>query len=255
MVEHSLRKGVVGGSSPLIGSMSRLAEHQKKQFRINIIFVILILLTVIVLIFTIGLKILLNTSVFVARLSEKKTTLPLNKNQNFIGDADIDSIPIATNSSRIIVGGSVINFNQVEFYLNNDLVKEISLLASDNFNEEIGDLKSGENEVFVIGKSKDQNEEKKSKAFTVFYKSEKPRLEISEPQDGAKTNKQELKITGTTDKETYIKINDLPVVVDAQGIFHTMLKLKDGENKIFIKAQDVAGNIEEKTLTVVYEKD
>jgi len=34
-----------------------------------------------------------------------------------------------------------------------------------------------------------------------------------------------------------------------------MLKLKEGENKIFIKAQDVAGNIEEKTLTVVYEKD
>jgi len=235
--------------------MSRLAEHQKKQFRTNIIFIILILLTVIVLISTVGLKILLNTSVFVARLSEKKTSQPLNKNQNFIGDVDIDTIPIATNSSRIIVGGSVINFNQVEFYLNGDLVEETSLLSSDNFSEEIGDLKSGENEVFVIGKSTDQNEEKKSKVYSVFYKSEKPHLELSEPQDGLKTNKQEVKVAGSTDKETYIKVNDLPVVVDAQGIFQTVVKLKEGENKISIMAQDIAANTEEKTVTVIYEKE
>lgn len=235
--------------------MSRLARQQKKQFTINIFFIILVLLTVIVLIFTFGLKILLNTSVFVARLSEKKTLQPLNKNQNYIADIDINSIPVATNSSRIFVGGSVINFDRVEFYLNGDLVKETSLLTSDNFIEEIGDLNKGANEVFAIGKSEDQNEEKKSKEFTVFYKSEKPKLEIKEPQDGLKTNKQEEKITGSTDKETYIKVNDLPVVVDAQGIFQTWVKLKEGENKIFINAQDIAGNIEEKIISITYERE
>ncbi|MBI4226083.1 hypothetical protein HY612_03125 [Candidatus Roizmanbacteria bacterium] len=234
--------------------MSRLEQQQKKQFTVNIIFVVLVLLTVIVLIFTVGLKILLNTSVFVAHLSEDKT-IPLNKNQNFIGGVDIDSIPVATNSSQIFVGGSVINFNEIEFYLNDDLVKETSLLSSDNFSEEIGDLKKGDNKVYVIAKSRDQNEEKKSKVFAVFYKSEKPKLEIKEPQDGLKTNKQEVKVTGSTDKETYIKINDLPVVVEAQGIFQTLIKLKEGENKIFIIAQDIAGNSEEKILTLIYEKE
>ena len=235
--------------------MSRLAQQQKKQFRLNIIFGVLILLTVIVLILTLGLKILLNTSVFVARLSEKKSTQPLNKNQNIIADVDIYSIPVATNSSKIYVGGSVINFDQVEFYINGDLVKETSLLASDNFNEEVGDLQKGGNEVFVIAKAKDQSDEKKSKVFNVFYKSEKPKLEIREPQDGLKTSSQEINVIGSTDKETYIKVNDLPVVVDAQGIFQTLVRLKEGENKIYIIAQDVADNTEEKTVTVTYEKD
>ena len=235
--------------------MSRLQEQQQKRFTKNIIFGVLIFLTVIILVFTIGLRILLNTSIFVARLSEKKTTQPLNKNQNLIFDVDIDNIPLATNSSKIIVGGSVVNFNQVEFYLNGDLVKEISLFVSDNFSEEIGDLQAGENEVYVIAKTKEQNEEKKSKEFTVFYKSEKPKLEIKEPQDGLKTNKQEVNLVGETDKETYIKVNDLPVVVDAQGVFQTTLKLKEGENKIIITAQDIADNLEEKVLTVIYEKE
>src|SRR3990167_689825 len=235
--------------------MSRLEQNQKKQLNNKIYLSLAILIIVIVLLFTFGLKILLNASSFVARVTEKKSDLPLNKNQNLIEDIDIVSIPVATNSAQIFVGGSVVNFNLVEFYLNGDLVKETALLTSDNFNEEIGDLAIGENEVYIIGKSKEENEEKKSKVYTVFYKSEKPRLEVSEPQDGLKTVKQELEIKGLTDKETYIKVNDLPVVVDAQGTFQTTVKLNEGENKIFIKAQDVAGNSEEKTLTVIYEKE
>lgn len=235
--------------------MGRLEQHQKKQLNNTIFFSLFILIAVIVLIFTFGLKILLNTSSFVARLTEKKSDTALKKNQNLIEDIDIDSIPVATNSARIFVGGSVVNFDQVEFYLNGDLVKEIMLLTSDNFNEEIGDLNKGGNEIYVIGKSKESEEEKKSKIFTVLFKGEKPKLEVKEPQDNLKTNSSEIKVLGQTDKETYIKVNDLPVVVDAQGIFQTLVRLKDGENKIIILAQDVAGNSEEKTLTVIYEKD
>lgn len=234
--------------------MSRLEQHQKKQLNNTIYFSLFILIAVIVLIFTVGLKILLNTSSFVARVTEKKSD-PLKKNQNLIEDIDIDSIPVATNSSRIFVGGSVVNFNQVEFYLNGDLIKETVLLTSDNFNEEIGELNKGKNEIYVIGKSKNSDEEKKSKIFTVIYKSEKPRLDIKEPQDNSKTNNQEIKVMGETDKDIYIKVNDLPVVVDAQGVFQTLVRLKEGENKISIMAQDVADNKEEKILTLIYEKD
>ena len=235
--------------------MGRLEQHQKKQLNNTIFFSLFILIAVIVLIFTVGLKILLNTSAFVARVTEKKSDTALKKNQNLIEDIDIDSIPVATNSARIFVGGSVVNFDQVEFYLNGDLVKEITLLTSDNFNEEIGDLNKGENEIYVIGKTKESGEEKKSKIFTVLFKGEKPKLEVKEPQDNLKTNSSEIKVLGQTDKETYIKVNELPVVVDAQGLFQTLVRLKEGENKIIILAQDVAGNSEEKTLTVTYEKD
>ncbi|OGK11645.1 hypothetical protein A2954_01475 [Candidatus Roizmanbacteria bacterium RIFCSPLOWO2_01_FULL_37_12] len=235
--------------------MGRLEQTRKKQLNNTIYFSLFILILVVIFILTVGIKILLNTSSFVARISEKKTNTTLKKNQNLIEDVDIDSIPVATNSSRIFVGGTVVNFDQVEFYLNGDLVKESSLLSSDGFIEEIGDLVKGQNEVFVIGKLKDSDEEKKSKIFTVFYKSDKPKLDIKEPQDNSKTSNLEIKIMGETDKETYIKVNDLPVVVDAQGVFQTMVKLKEGENKIAIIAQDVAGNSEEKILILTYEKD
>ncbi len=236
--------------------MSRLAQNQKKQFTTTIVIALIAFVILIVIVLTVGLKILLNASVFIANLTQSKTkSSSLSKNDNFIGNVDIDNIPDATNSARIIVSGSVINFDNVEFYLNGDLIKETSLSASDNFSEEIGDLKKGDNEIYVIGKSKEQNEEKKSKVFNVIYMSEKPKLDIKEPQDNQKTNSQEVKVAGSTDKEIYIRVNELPVVVDAQGNFQVSVKLKEGENKIVISAQDVAGNIEQKTLTVTYEKE
>src|SRR3989344_232879 len=234
--------------------MIAYSRHQNNKQNRSVWFALFILAAVIILIFTVGINLLLNSAHFIARLGQKESE-PVNRNDRLIADIDIDSLPVATNSSRIIIGGSVINFELVEFYLNGDLVKETPLLVSDSFSEEIGDLNGGENEVFVIGKTKDATDEKKSKVYTVIYKSDKPKLEILEPEDGSKTNSQEIKVAGTTDKETYIRINNLPVVVDAQGFFQTLVKLKEGENKIEVSAQDIAENLETKILTVTYEKE
>lgn len=235
--------------------MSRLEKHQRKQFTTTIIIFIVILLVVLYFIFTIGIKIVLNTSLFIANLTSKKTDTALTKNNNIYGAVDIDNIPSATNSARIMVGGSVFNLNLLEFYINGEMVKEVALSASDNFSEEIGELKEENNEVYIKAKTKDGKIVKQSKKFTVLYKSEKPKLEITEPTDGAKTSKSEIKIKGTTDKETFVKINDLPVVVDAIGNFETNIRLKEGDNTITIIAQDQAGNRQEKTLTITYQKE
>ena len=80
-------------------------------------------------------------------------------------------------------------------------------------------------------------------------------MEITEPSDNFSTSNQEIKIKGSTDKETYVHINDLPVVVDANGNFETSIRLKDGDNQITATAQDIAGNTETKTLKVTYQKD
>ncbi len=235
--------------------MGRLEQYQKRKLNRTIYLSLFVLIGVIIFLATVGLNIVLNASSFIARFSEEKTDSKLIKNQNLIEDIDIESVPLATNSARIIVGGSVVNFNQVEFYLNDELVKETDLVSSDSFNEEIGDLEKGKNEVYVIGKSRDSEDERKSKVYTVIFKDEKPKLNIKEPNDGQKTNNNEIRVVGETDKETYIKVNDLPIVVDAQGIFQTNVRLKEGENKIKVVAQDIAENIEEKILTVIYEKD
>jgi len=178
------------------------------------------------------------------------------KKNDFIGrfEIDTDNLSTATNSSKIVISGYASNYDLLEFYINKIEVKEINLI-SENFSQEIGDLEKGENEVFLIAKSTKANQSKKSEKFTVIYKNDKPKLEIIEPKDQSKTNSAELKIVGNTDKETFIKINSLPIVVDAQGKFQTLLKLNQGENKIEVVAQDIVGNTETKTVTVNYQKE
>lgn len=221
----------------------------------SIIFGTLIIVTIIIFLFTVGLKILLNASVFVANLGQQNKTSVLNKNQDIIGSVDINDIPVATNSAKIIVSGSVVNFNQLEFYINGDVVKHVALNASDNFSEEIGDLKKGSNDIYIIAKLKDHDQEKKSKTFSTLFKNDTPKLNINQPSDNFKTNQQEISVSGSTDKETYIKINDLPIVVDSQGNFQTTVRLKEGENRINVIAEDTAGNTSKKDITVTFQRD
>lgn len=235
---------------------SRLQQHQNKRFTLTIILAVFVLVSLLVFILFVGIQLVLNASVFIANLTAKPQTSQLqNKTNSFYGRIDIDSIPTATNSAKIMVGGSVLNYDILKFYINDQSVKEKNMSASDTFSEEIGDLKKGENEVYIIALSKGTKKEQESKRYSVIFKDEKPKLEIKEPQDGLKTPKQEIGISGITDKETYVRVNDSPVVVDAQGNFETSIRLKDGENKITIVTQDIAGNTESKTLTVTYQKE
>jgi len=186
-----------------------------------------------------------------------------NKARNLPSDTDVrpeltsivvDSLPSATSSSHLVVSGTTVNFDIVEVYLNHEKVTE-AMVVGDTFSEEISGLETGENTVYFIAKSKEDTVTKKSTKYTVIYKNQKPLLEISEPVDNSKTEKQEIRIAGKTDRETYVKISNQPVVVDAQGGFQTYYKLSEGENKIEIIAEDIVGNRESKTVTVHYSKE
>ena len=215
---------------------------------------LVILFIVLYFIFTFGIKLLLNTSSFISGLFPQPSTKPLSKTEDSFNAIDISSIPQATNSAKIIVSGSVLNFDSLVFYLNKVKVKEVDS-AADIVNEEIGDLEKGENSVYILAKSKNSKTEKSTITYKVFYKSEKPKLEISDPSDNSTTSNQEIKVKGSTDKETYIHINDIPVVVDVNGNFEMSIRLKDGDNQITTKAQDIAGNEETKTIKITYQKD
>ncbi len=212
---------------------------------------------VLYLIFAYGIRFVLNASVYIANLTAPKNqqVSQLAKNQNQYGTLSIDSIPTATNSAQFYISGSVVNFNILDFYINGSQAKEINLNDYNTFNEKIGDLQEGQNEIYVDAKISDSNVEKKSDVYTVIYKGMQPNLTISSPDDKSKTNNQTVTVKGTTDKETFIKVNNLPVVVDAQGTFQTDVKLNDGDNQITVVAQDIAGNTTTKSITVTYQKD
>lgn len=235
--------------------MSRLEKHRKKQFALTIFFFGFIFIVVLIFIFTFGFKLLLNSSLFVADITRQKDSTATNVKNKLIDTAiNIDDIPSATNSARIIISGSAPNYEKLLFYINETLVKELKL-EKDYFSEEIGSLNDGANTIYVKGYEKDSNSSKDTSTYTVFFKKDKPKLEIKEPSDRQNVNSSDLQIIGLTEKDVNIKVNDLPVVVGIDGNFQTSIRLKEGENKIKVEAEDDAGNIESKELTITYSKE
>jgi len=224
-----------------------------KDIQKKIFFAFFLLIFIFYFLFTFGFKIIFSVSTFLANIRAKPTPNFESKEENFIGDINIDNIPQATNSASFLVQGSVLNFNEITFFLNEEKIKKINLDGETNFQEEIEGLKEGKNTFYAIAKNKEHF--KKTPIFEILYKPQKPKLEISQPQDEEKFSNAEILVKGTTDKETFIKINDTPVIVDALGNFEKTITLKnEGENIIQITAEDIAGNIETKEIKVFYQK-
>ncbi len=230
--------------------MSRLEKHRQKQ----IIFYATVLIALIVFFIFFGLPLFISSSVFISSLMGGNKESPTDKTQTF-RDIQISDIPEATNSASFVVAGAVSNFDTLEFYLNGEKVDSKDEKGENSFAVQISGLQPGENKFYLIAKVEESSDSKRTSTYTIVYKNNKPKLEISEPADNLKTNHTEIKVAGNTDKDVGIKVNGIPVVVDTTGHFQTQIKLNNGDNKIVITAQDSAGNQEEKTLNVNYSTD
>lgn len=238
--------------------MKKILFVNHRNFSKTIIISLIIIFLLIIFIFTLGIKLLLNFSIFFSNFFPKKptSTNELTKPTDIYASISIDDIPTATNSAQFIVSGTLINYDKLEFYLNKEKIKEKEVFNSDYFNEELDGLKEGENEFYIKALLKNNPQiSKKTKIYKIILKTEKPKIEIIEPTDKSTVSSQEIFLKGKTDKEVFVKVNDLPVTVDVNGNFITSLRLKEGENIIQIQATDIADNITEKTLTIIYQKD
>lgn len=233
--------------------MSRLERQRRKKFIISSLFFLTILILLLIFIFTIGLKLLFNLSIFVAELGQPTTRVKTNDKEKMLNhELTIEEIPIATNSSEIFISGKEIGFERIRFYINEEEVKNIKVKEKESFVQKIGPLKQGENEIYLLGENKNLDKKQQTKKYLVFYKKEKPTLTIIEPEDKATVSEQEITIEGKTDPEVSLKVNNNPVVVTSEGNFQTTIRLKQGENKILFEAQDMAGNSTTKELTINY---
>jgi cytoskeletal protein RodZ len=74
------------------------------------------------------------------------------------------------------------------------------------------------------------------KSFTAL-----PNLEIETPQDGEVVTQQVLTVSGLTDAEVTIKVNNQPVLVDENGRFSAEIEIFEGTGEIVIKALSRSG--------------
>lgn len=233
--------------------MSRLERHQNKTFIQKMGIAIVLFIAFVIFFFSVGIKVLVSFTLFLNQLANGGTKQQTTEQKKVFNTVAIDPIPSATNSGSILFSGTALNFDSLEIYLNNEKLDEIDI--SDTFSGEVKGLEKGENTIYFIAKSSETKETKETDPYEVLYKNEKPKLDIQEPSDNARTNKDDIKVSGQTDKETSIRINGQPIITDSEGKFSTMVRLKDGENKIQIVAEDIVGNQEQKELKVTYSKD
>lgn len=149
----------------------------------------------------------------------------------------------ATNTATMIIRGYAAPGSTVKIYLNDQLVDELKASGDGSFNTSEVVLILGLNSIY--GKSVDDknNESLPSKIIKITYDNEKPNLEVYEPEDNKSVQgERKLRVSGKTDPDAEVLVNDSRVIVKADGTFQTEVSLNDGDNAITIKASDKASN-------------
>ena len=79
-----------------------------------------------------------------------------------------------------------------------------------------------------------------------------PAMEIYSPQNSIVVNSEILDVTGKTDRDSVLLINNQRVLLDKDGSFVTSLKLRDGLNTISFLSVNKLGRETEEVRTIIY---
>lgn len=160
----------------------------------------------------------------------------------------------ATNTAEIDIRGFATANSKVKLYIDDELKETVDASEDGSFTFKNISLSLGTNNIY--GKTIDNanKESLPSKTIKLFYDNEKPSLVISEPEDGKKIQggDKKIKVSGRTDSEVKVYINDNQIIVDKDGNFSIDQPLNEGDNIISVKAQDLASNSIEEQRKVTY---
>lgn len=169
----------------------------------------------------------------------------------------IESLPQGTNQQAVNIKGLAEPGSKVTLIFNKERSKEVLADGGGGYEFESITLKEGENTITVTATDDAGNESEPSQETKIVYKMNAPKLEIAEPLENQILTELDnpVKIAGKTDQHTRVYVNETLSIVDSEGNYEKYLVLKDeGVNVIKLKAVDIAGNITEKELKVVFNR-
>jgi len=212
----------------------------------------ILLVLLIIFLATVGIQIVIKTSLFFAGFSSKKTVKNIDESTVLI-EPVIDNLPDATSSAKIIIDGSASEKTVIEVYVNEDKVEETE--APDGSFSANVQLDPGENSIYVRSLDEKKVKSKDSQVYKVVYINKEPELSITSPSDGAEVDKEEVTISGTVTENMTVKVNGLPTIVNTTGQFNRSVQLTEGDNTIIVIGTDLAAKTVEKQIKVIYRKD
>ncbi|QQG43413.1 MAG: hypothetical protein HYW45_00135 [Candidatus Daviesbacteria bacterium] len=160
----------------------------------------------------------------------------------------------ATNSAQIDIKGYATTNSKVELYLDEELKDTVAVNEDGTFVFQNISLNLGLNNIY--GKTLDEKDQASlpSKNIQLIYDNTKPSLQVNEPEDGKTVTggEKNIKISGKTNPDAQVTVNEVTVIVDKEGNFSTSQALNEGDNNFTIRAGDAAGNYAEVVRRVSY---
>jgi len=192
-------------------------------------------------------------SIFITEFKKPDKTIQ-KKLTSYVLAPVLEPTEEATNKARITIKGNAQQGNSIEIFLNGSSYKKLVADKKGDFSTSVT-LNKGNNRILAIAKDKDGNESVPSETLYISLKTSDPKLIINDPQNGQKFEGEDNKkiiISGETDPENTLYLNERLIIIQSNGSFNYALELKEGDNTLKFLAQDNAGNETEKEITVSF---
>jgi len=162
--------------------------------------------------------------------------------------------PRSINKSTINLSGFSEPGSKVLLFVNGPQAGSAVADANGTFTVDNIDLIEGKNTLYAKAEDSYQNQSQTSQTLEVTYDTKKPKIELTEPKDGATVRNlnQRVTVKGTVDEKSEVRINEKLAISRPDNTFELLLGVVEGEVKIKIEATDEAGNKEEKEITIKY---
>lgn len=158
----------------------------------------------------------------------------------------------ATKSASITLSGRSDSETEVEIYQNDRLLGTATTDEMGKF-EMIVDLEKNTNTFSAVAISKSGGKSPASDNYSVRLLTGAPKLDLTNPKEGDTVRENPLQISGSTDPDNTVIVNEHLAIVSGTGNFNYIFQMNNGENKIKITARDEAGNETVKEVTIKYE--
>lgn len=234
---------------------SRLRNYQDRKERKQIFLALAGIVVVLMFFLVFGVKLLVGFSLLVDKLRGSTPVSP-QTNQVILLPPVLDPLPTATYSAQIKVTGKAKGDVTILLYVNEVQNEKTKPDKDGTFVFPSVSVVEGENTISAKATDGKTNSSDLSEVLTIQVKKNKPNLDISSPSDNAQISgeKQIVTVSGKTDPDNTVTINDRFIVVQSNGAFSYDLQIHDGEQTITIISKDLAGNETKIERKVTYKK-
>lgn len=227
---------------------SRLARNQSKLLVRQAVFLVGLTLFLLFVLIRFGIPVLIRLAAFFGDKGDSNDS-PIEQTQALLPPT-LQPLPEATNSAQLELGGFAQENQRVTVFLNANPLDDVVGGSDGGFLLPIS-LRKGENRIWAIVRTDDQESEQ-SPEVLVVYDDEPPQITLDSPQDDIEVSEDSIEVKGLVSEEVYLTIQGRLVNQSSDGSFNTSFTLQEGENTIAVFAKDDAGNTATKEVKVTY---